>query len=319
MELLRAQAIQQRNECLRLEALFNECTDIDQLPRLEQNVIAAEGTYNKLVLELKALESQAATTTPPPPAVPTTPSRSSSAIATSPRITSTQSASSSNNTPTITQDGIDAPDWTIFMSYCWKNSRDAYKQHQITTDEGCGSCDPRDLARKLTAAGYSTWLDVDRLEGGEPLYEHLVDAIKPSKFAVICVSSEYATSENCIDEFKFIRKIKIPKIIVVVGPKGQDDWSTTVVGFMAGDSLYIDTQGPSSTDMPDETFNRIIAGIKRGIQHFQVHGYQSTLNLHSQFTGEPRINQHQFDMADVAGLEAPPPPGSRWLKDYSNS
>ena len=40
-------------------------------------------------------------------------------------------------------------------------------------------CDPRKLARELSDAGYNTWLDVDRLGDGEPLYEELVKGILP--------------------------------------------------------------------------------------------------------------------------------------------
>ncbi|KAI9340574.1 hypothetical protein BDR26DRAFT_861388, partial [Obelidium mucronatum] len=211
------------------------------------------------------------------------------------------------------------------MSYCWKNSKSAYELGQIGSNDACGSCDPRDLARQLTAAGFPCWLDVDRLEGGERLYEHLVGAIKPSKFAVICVSSEYDASENCTDEFKFIRKIKIPKIIVVVGPKREDhDWSTTVVGFMASDSLYIDTQGPATESISPDTFSKIVSAVRRGIHNFQIHGYQSTANLHSLFRGDqqqPPQQQRTFgnslDLQDVAGVEPfqqqPPPAGHHHL------
>ncbi|ORY53301.1 hypothetical protein BCR33DRAFT_192610 [Rhizoclosmatium globosum] len=180
------------------------------------------------------------------------------------------------------------PSWSVFVSYCWRNSKDAFVRGQIDSDFGCGSCDPRVLATRLSAAGFPCWIDMEQLEVGEPLFEDLVDTIKRSKFAVICVSTEYADSENCKDEFKFIRKIKIPKIIVVVGPTHSvRDWSTTVIGFMASDAVYIDARGPSSFGLSEPTFQRILTAVQHGLlkpnNSEQVHAEFSLTDMRTMF------------------------------------
>ena len=60
----------------------------------------------------------------------------------------------------------------------------------------CQPCDPRVLARSLTERGYSTWLDADRLAGGEALYNNLVEAILPAQCMVACISEAYVASVN---------------------------------------------------------------------------------------------------------------------------
>jgi len=78
---------------------------------------------------------------------------------------------------------------TIFVSYCWGNSREASKEK--TT----GEVDPRTIAKKLKEK-YDVWLDVERLEQG--LFEGIAKGLHSTKLIVACVSDEYAKSGNCV-------------------------------------------------------------------------------------------------------------------------
>ncbi|KAI9339329.1 hypothetical protein BDR26DRAFT_820927 [Obelidium mucronatum] len=135
--------------------------------------------------------------------------------------------------------------WTIFMSYCWRNSKEAHDKNELDgAQANNGPCDPRQLARDLSNDGYSTWLDVDRLQLGKRLFEDLCDSILASKFAIICLSDQYLASENCRREFKYITlTLKIPYIIIVVG-NTPCQWRKSFVGFIVGDTIYQETSQP---------------------------------------------------------------------------
>ncbi|KAJ3049026.1 Ca(2+)-dependent cysteine protease [Rhizophlyctis rosea] len=158
------------------------------------------------------------------------------------------------------RDDEDLGKWSVFMSYCWQNSQEAAEMGQIASSSDCGPCDPRKLARDLSDAGYITWLDVDRLGDGEPLYEELVKGILPAKCVIACVSAAYIESRNCNLEFKYVHNLKIPLILIVVGNL-TCDWKRSTIGFMAGDTLYIET----ITQPYQTTLHRIKQALSRHI------------------------------------------------------
>ncbi|KAJ3040234.1 Leucine-rich repeat serine/threonine-protein kinase 2 [Rhizophlyctis rosea] len=172
-------------------------------------------------------------TSTPSPSTPTPPSPSPSTSKAGPQIHRSESP------PPQKHKDFDTEPWTIFLSYCWVNSKDAKEEGQITDDSACGPADPRDIARSLTADGYTTWLDVDRLEPGPSLQEQLVLGIIPAKLTILCFSAAYLQSRNCQREFKFIQQLGLPFILVLVG-KEKVAFERTTFGFYVGDTLYID-------------------------------------------------------------------------------
>ncbi|KAJ3034059.1 Leucine-rich repeat serine/threonine-protein kinase 2 [Rhizophlyctis rosea] len=145
------------------------------------------------------------------------------------------------------------------MSYCWLNSEEAARKGHVDTDAHCGLCDPRQLARELSNAGYNTWLDVDRLGDGEPLYEEIVKGILPSKCVVACVSEAYVKSKNCNLEFIYVNKVQIPLVVIIVGTQ-KFDWTKSTIGFLAADTLYIETLNTS--------FPSIVERVQRAVSRF---------------------------------------------------
>jgi len=163
---------------------------------------------------------------------------------------------------------LQTAEWSVFVSYCWKNSKEAMMMGQVDNTPSVGACDPREVARYLTSNGYVSWLDADRLGSGEPLFANLVDAIRPSKLAIICVSDDYVVSANCAREVKFVIKNNIPYIVVVVGSQQKSQWSNSEIGFLVGDSVYIETQGPKDTS-PEQRklfLDKILAGVRAKLQ-----------------------------------------------------
>ncbi|KAI9334303.1 hypothetical protein BDR26DRAFT_920967 [Obelidium mucronatum] len=134
---------------------------------------------------------------------------------------------------------------SVFVSYCWLNSRSALELGQVNPETcNIGGCDPRDLAGRLTADGIISFLDVNRFREGQDLDEEMKRNIKSAKLGLICISEEYMKSPNCWLEFELITR-NGPNYspnyqIIVVGAKGGfhfDDKHKNLVG----NHYWIDT------------------------------------------------------------------------------
>ena len=55
----------------------------------------------------------------------------------------------------------------------------------------------KDLYSRLTGLGYTCWLDVMQMGGGDSLYEKIDSGVRGCKVVVCCVTSKYALSNNC--------------------------------------------------------------------------------------------------------------------------
>ncbi|KAJ3062442.1 Leucine-rich repeat serine/threonine-protein kinase 2 [Podochytrium sp. JEL0797] len=237
LDELEDMAIDYRKQCLELEEWINNATDLDSITFFNEQLIDTEFAYNETMKEVQRIKRE---------------------IEASPGDVANAASSSSSS-------GKALPDWSVFVSYCWSNSSEAFKKSEITTDEACGPCDPRALARKLSKHAAVSWLDVDRLKHGETLFDNLASAIKPCKFAVVCVSDEYIGSTNCKREFTFLNKQQIPYVIVVVGTNKTSAWQSSGIGLQAGDTLYIEAHGDTGTEMPEQTFQHILIAVKAAI------------------------------------------------------
>ncbi|KAI8609087.1 hypothetical protein BC830DRAFT_883029 [Chytriomyces sp. MP71] len=283
---LRAQLARHQNECLRLEESINECADIAEIETLNLALMSAEREYNDCLAALQSAEEDSRKHAHSHPAVArgtgsgsgpgswtphsihgvaglvSNPSRPGTRahLESQPDVVARHLAAAAKGA----MDGA-AADWDIFVSYSWRNSLEAFNRGQIDSDAGCGMCDPRDLARRLSNMGHPCWLDADRLEDGAPLYDHLVEAIKPAKFGIVCVSDEYVQSETCKLEFKFLHSRKIPYALVIVGAHKGKEWEDSVVKFLSGDSLYVEATGPASAGLSEETVERVWAVIGKSL------------------------------------------------------
>ncbi|KAJ3043034.1 Leucine-rich repeat serine/threonine-protein kinase 2 [Rhizophlyctis rosea] len=239
-----------------LEEEVIDAADEATATALDSRLQRCYGIINQKTAILQSLRAAQGPSTPvggPSPATPSAP------IIT-PAPLPTPTATPPPYTPlAATDEEQDLGDWSIFISYCWENSAEAAELGQVQNDLQCGPCDPRKLARELSYVGFNTWLDVDRLGDGQPLYEELVRGITPSKCAIACVSDAYIRSKNCNREFMYIHSRKIPVIVIVVG-KERCHWTQSSIGFVAGDTVYIDTVAKS--------FAEILTRVKQAVRPF---------------------------------------------------
>jgi TIR domain len=68
----------------------------------------------------------------------------------------------------------------IFLSYQWAH------QPEVKL-----------LKRHLGNAGYSCWMDVGQMGGGDKLFAKIDKGIRAAKVIVCCVTEKYADSPNC--------------------------------------------------------------------------------------------------------------------------
>lgn len=72
------------------------------------------------------------------------------------------------------------------------------------------------LHKELVRQGIRTFKDDETLETGDRFPERLREAINTSRFAIVVISKNYATSRWCLEELRMIMKLELDKKIVVI-------------------------------------------------------------------------------------------------------
>jgi len=121
----------------------------------------------------------------------------------------------------------------VFISYCWKNSKQAIEKGSTGTELGIGWLDPRSLVDFFREHDISAWLDVESIQSSNSLFSEITKGLNKAKVVVVCLSDEYVESENCSLEFKFAHvSLRLPMVKAIVG-RGNE-WRKNEVAFMAG-------------------------------------------------------------------------------------
>lgn len=87
----------------------------------------------------------------------------------------------------------------IFISYQWDNQDDV-----------------KVLRDKLERSGFTCWMDIGQLGGGDQLYNRIDEAVRQSKVVIACVSPKYIVSSHCMKELSLADLLRKPIIPVMV-------------------------------------------------------------------------------------------------------
>ncbi|KAJ3248761.1 hypothetical protein HDU78_010208 [Chytriomyces hyalinus] len=194
----------------------------------------------------------------------------------------------------------DTPDrssLTVFLSYCWANSAAA------SGAERSGSCDPRHVRNYLLSEGFSdVWIDTEKINSGDDLFEQIANGLMSSDVMVVCVSDEYAASKNCVRELNFgLNVMKIPFIPLVVGSGFK--WQMTKVGLMFGDQTYIDaTNEKHIHDRLEDlvtALDRVISS-RQSLQESAQDEEQGTMSAIEQLLAPPEEEEESDEPEDVS-------------------
>ena len=83
----------------------------------------------------------------------------------------------------------------VFLSYQWG------KQPQVKA-----------LYQRLTSLGYTVWMDIYQMGGGDSLYDKIDRGMRGCKAVVSCVTQKYSLSANCRRELSLADALKKPII-----------------------------------------------------------------------------------------------------------
>ncbi|XP_063433340.1 uncharacterized protein LOC134715226 [Mytilus trossulus] len=121
-----------------------------------------------------------------------------------------------------------------FISYCWKNSKDAVELGTKSEPQAYAyTPDPRDMASFLTASGVPCWLDTKRIGFGmSGLLDDIAKGLLNSQMMIAFVSDDYTSSNNSMTELNFAAlTLHIPIIFAIVGQ--GDNWKKSEANMLA--------------------------------------------------------------------------------------
>jgi hypothetical protein len=117
----------------------------------------------------------------------------------------------------------------VFISYQWD------KQQQIKA-----------LYRRLTGLGYSCWLDIMQMGGGDSLYDKIDRGVRGCRVVLSCATSKYAVSANCRREVSLADAIKKP-IVPLLLERGMTWPPEGPMSMVFSQLLYIDFCRPDES------------------------------------------------------------------------
>ena len=97
----------------------------------------------------------------------------------------------------LLQSKSDSPE--VFISYQWG------KQPQVQI-----------LYQRLTSLGFTCWLDIMQMGGGDSLFDKIDRGVRGCKVVLSCVTSKYSISANCRREVSLADAIKKPIIPILL-------------------------------------------------------------------------------------------------------
>ncbi|KAL3867352.1 hypothetical protein ACJMK2_044561, partial [Sinanodonta woodiana] len=159
--------------------------------------------------------------------------------------------SSSGSKPQANQDSggqakTSSPE--VFLSYQWG------KQIQVMA-----------LYQRLTGLGFSCWMDIHQMGGGDSLYDKIDKGVRGCKVVVTCVTPKYSISANCRREVSLADALKKPIIPLLLenmswppdGPMSMVFTELLYIDCFKDENLQLKWEGPK--------FEELLSKIKANV------------------------------------------------------
>ena len=133
----------------------------------------------------------------------------------------------------------------IFLSYQWS----------IKEKVKC-------IYNKLTAKGYTCWMDNSALRGGDRWHAEIDKGIRNCKVYLSFVTIKYAESKNCYKETSLSGELNKPIIPLLME---KNAWPPNNIGTLIGHLQYIPFQSTSASHeqlWSGENFNQLLERLK---------------------------------------------------------
>ncbi|XP_041360375.1 uncharacterized protein LOC121376532 [Gigantopelta aegis] len=132
-----------------------------------------------------------------------------------------------------TQDDGVSPD--VFISYQWGKQKQVIKLYQ-----------------RLQQMGFSCWMDIHQMGGGDSLYDKIDRGVRGCKVVVSCVTTKYALSANCRREVSLADALKKPLVPLLLesitwppsGPMSMAFTQLLYIDFSRDDTVQNRWTGP---------------------------------------------------------------------------
>ena len=198
----------------------------------------------------------------------------------------------------------------IFLSYCWANSFLAKNANQTDVFSGNQYTDPRLIKAELEKAGFTVWIDIERLHSANAnadMFQQLSNALKDAKVVIPFISKEYAESVNCRMEFQFAMKsLKKPILPLIVGQ--GEHWKKSVIGALleANDREPVTLQNVTTRSALEKCVEHVVKKLKR-ILNTETTSEVNKVRYRAPKVGDHVISHHQrcsYFMATIKSFDS---------------
>ncbi|XP_059147008.1 uncharacterized protein LOC131934876 [Physella acuta] len=156
----------------------------------------------------------------------------------------------------------DSPD--VFISYQWGKQKNIIK-----------------LYERLTSLGFSCWLDIKQMGGGDSLFDKIDRGIRGCKVVLSCVTQKYALSANCRREVSLTDALKKPLVPLLMeqmtwppaGPMSMVMTQLLYINFAKDESVQMTWDGPK--------FDELLSKIHEHVPVKYINQSSDATNQHS--------------------------------------
>ena len=143
----------------------------------------------------------------------------------------------------------------MFLSYQWG------KQPQIKA-----------LYRRLTSMGYTVWMDIYQMGGGDSLYDKIDRGMRGCRAVVSCMTKKYSLSANCRREVSLADALKKPIIPILMeemkwppdGPMSMVFTELLYINFYKDDTVQMTWKGETFDELMGKLGQFVPASTEQG-------------------------------------------------------